>query len=421
MTRIKSSSTPFTRREFIHHSGVGGLGLLSFSSYVPAFLARASAAQVPLAEKDRTILVMVQLAGGNDGLNTVIPYSNDHYRHLRPTLAITENLHTISDDLAFHPSCGAMHELYSEGRLAIVQNVGYPNPNRSHFRSSEIWETATDSDYIASTGWVGRFFDNTCLGAPDNALAQGNKPPIGIHVGDVVPQAFHARKQHTLYGLSRGGGSVGGRGDARVDAAYRHLLSTPAANTQEHFLQHTMLDVLVTEKRVIEAIENHSERIRYPVSALARSLRQIAALIAAGLETRVYFVSQAGYDTHANQAVAHARLLTELSEALAAFQRDLEQQGRADQVTTLTFSEFGRRADENAGAGTDHGAAAPLFVMGSAVKGGVYGPSPQLYRDAREVDFTTDFRSVYATVLERWWRAPIVPVLGQSFAAMDFL
>ncbi len=420
MPRPKPFSTPLTRREFLHHSGVCGLGLLSFSSYVPAFLARASAAQVPLAEKDRTILVLVQLAGGNDGLNTVIPFANDHYHKLRPTLAITEGLHTITENLALHPSCGALQRLYGDGRLAVIQNVGYPNPNRSHFRSSEIWETATDSDRIASSGWIGRFFDNTCAGAPLVGEGQG-QPPQGIHVGDVVPQSFHARQHHTLFGLSRTGGVVGGRGDPRVDAAYKQLLSSPAANPQERFLQHTMLDVMVTEQRVSDAISKHAGGVDYPTSGLARSLRQIAALIAAGLETRVYFVSQGGYDTHANQAATHSRLLTELSEALAAFQQDLEMKRRADQVTTLTFSEFGRRADENAGAGTDHGAAAPLFVMGSAVKGGIFGPPPELDASAREVDFTTDFRSVYATVLDRWWQAPVEPILGQPFESMDFL
>jgi uncharacterized protein (DUF1501 family) len=420
MSRSKPFSTPLTRREFLHHSGVRGLGLLSFSSYVPAFLARASAAQVPLAEKDRTILVLVQLAGGNDGLNTVIPFTNDHYHQLRPTLAIRQGLHTITDDLALHPSCSALQRLYGDGRLAIIQNVGYPNPNRSHFRSSEIWETATDSDHIASSGWIGRFFDNTCAGAPAASEEQGQLPR-GIHVGDVVPQAFHARAQHNLFGLPRGGQALGGRGDARVDTAYRKLLSSPAANPQERFLQHTMLDVMVTEQRVMDAIRDHAGGVDYPSTGLARSLRQVAGLIAAGLETRVYFVSQGGYDTHANQAATHTRLLTELSEALAAFQKDLEAKRRADQVTTLTFSEFGRRADENAGAGTDHGAAAPLFVMGSAVNGGIYGPPPGLEEAAREVDFTTDFRSVYATVLDRWWQAPVEPILGQPFESMGFL
>lgn len=421
MSRKQRFSTPLTRREFLHHSGVCGLGLLSFSSYVPAFLARASAAQVPLAEKDRTILVMVQLAGGNDGLNTVVPFANDHYHKLRPTLALREGILPITDDLALHPSCEALQRLYGDGQLAIIQNVGYPNPNRSHFRSSEIWETATDSDHIASTGWVGRFFDNTCAGSPQADSASSGQTPRGIHVGDVVPQAFHARELHNLFGLPRGGGAVGRRGDPRVDAAFQQLLNSPAANPQERFLQHTMLDVMVTEQRVVEAIRDHAGGVDYPATALARSLRQVAALIASGLETRVYFVSQGGYDTHANQAATHSRLLTELSEALAAFQRDLAFKKRADQVTTLTFSEFGRRADENAGAGTDHGAAAPLFVMGSAVNGGIYGPPPELDESAREVDFTTDFRAVYATMLERWWQTPANTVLGQDFAPMDFL
>lgn len=403
---------PMTRREFLRNAG--GFGFLAFSGVAPAFLSRSALAQTPGPERDRSILVIIQLAGGNDGLNTVVPFSDDRYYNLRPTLGIREGLHPIHDDLAFHPSCGELHRLFDAGSLAVIQNVGYPNPNRSHFRSTEIWESASDADTHARTGWLGRYFDNSCSGAPER------EDPCGIHVGDSIPQSFLSDEAHALFGMRARGRS--GSGSGRADAAFERLLGADHGDGAAGYLQHTMMNTLVTERRVETTVRNYRPGVRYPGSALAQSLRRVAALIHADMETRVYFVSQGGYDTHANQLQNHARLLGELSAAMAAFQKDLKTHGKDDQVLTMTFSEFGRRPAENGGKGTDHGTAAPLFVMGSGVKGGLLGRAPDLNLAPKEdLAFSTDFRSIYQTVLERWLETDAAPILGDRFDPVPFV
>ncbi len=406
---------PLTRREFIRRSAGGGLGLLAFTGAAPSFLAQSALAQAPGPEKDRSILVVIQLAGGNDGLNTLIPYSDDNYYRLRPTIGLKDDLIPVNEDLAFHPSCGPLHQLYDLGQLSIVQNVGYPNPNRSHFRSSEIWETASSSDAVQHTGWLGRYFDNTCSGTP-----QENADPAAVHLGDIIPQSFLAERSHSVFGMNPRG-RVGKRQDPAA-AAYEKLLQVDHGAGSASYLQHTMMDTLVTERRVEQIITGYKAMTGYPGSQLAQSLKRVAALIHAELETRVYFVSQGGYDTHANQHNSHARLLGELSAAMHAFQRDLTAHKKDDQVLTMTFSEFGRRPSENGSGGTDHGTAAPLFVMGSPVKGGLIGNAPDLKLESnKDLQFSTDFRRVYHTVLDRWLAADAEKILGSAYEPLPLV
>ena len=401
-----------TRREFLHN-GVRGIGLLSFSQFAPAFLTQSVLARVPEPEKDRTILVMIQLAGGNDGLNTLVPYEDARYYRLRPKIALKKNdVIPIADNLAFHPSCEALANLFKDGKLSIVQNVGYPNPNRSHFRSSEIWETAGDSDEYLATGWLGRFFDNSCCGQADP------ESPIGIHIGNQTPQSFMASRAHNLFGVPRRG-----RGrKPRERELLNQLASTPVEGENTEFLRHTLMDTLVTEKRIYQLTNRYRPLVEYPSSRLGVSLRGVAAMIASGLETRVYFVSQSGYDTHANQQSTHARLLTELSESMAAFQHDLEAHRLQDQVLTMTFSEFGRRPAENNGGGTDHGTAAPLFVAGSSLKSSIIGSGPDLNVGRKEdLKYSIDFRQVYSTVIDKWFDCRSEDILGSKFDNLPFV
>lgn len=413
---------PKTRREFLQHAG-GGLGLIAFAGFAPSFLVNSVLAETPKAEKDRQILVLVQLAGGNDGLNTVVHHQNDDYYRLRPTIGLRNaaGLHAISDDLSLNPGMGKMARLIKEGKMAVVQNVGYPNPNRSHFRSTEIWETASDSDKSAYNGWVGRYFDACCDG-------QG-KDPLAIHGGDVMPQTFQSDKPHNIFGM---GGGRGGRSAKRGNKSASggkdetELLmdlneaplavgdaSDPADNT--HYLQHTLMDALLTESRVGEIIASYRPSVPYPGTNIGQSLQRIAALIAAGLETRVYYATHGGFDTHANQVNRHAQLLSELSEALHAFQSDLEQKRLDRQVLTMTFSEFGRRPSENSTAGTDHGTSAPLFVMHTGIKQAVNGTPPSLaIKPNEDITFSTDFRQVYGTVLRNFLQADPAKVLGKT-------
>jgi len=421
---------PKTRREFLQGAG-GGLGLIAFAGFAPSFLVNSVLAEAPKAEKDRQILVLVQLAGGNDGLNTVIHHQNDNYHRLRPTIGLRmeAGLHAIDDQLALNPGMGKMARLIKDGKMAVVQNVGYPNPNRSHFRSTEIWETAVDSNKTAYNGWVGRYFDACCDGE--------GKDPLAIHGGDVMPQTFQSDKPHNIFGMGGGrGGRRANRGakspsggkdetELLMDLNEAPLVvgdaSDPGDNT--HYLRHTLMDALLTESRVGEIIANYKPSVPYPASGLGQSLQRIAALISAGLETRVYYATQGGFDTHANQVNRHAQLLNELSEALHAFQSDLEQKRLDRQVLTMTFSEFGRRPSENSTAGTDHGTSAPLFVMHTGIKQAVNGTPPDLaIKPNEDITFSTDFRQVYGTVLRNFLQADPAKVLGPTpYKELGFL
>lgn len=408
---------PLTRREFIRRSAGGGLGFLAFSGFAPSFLARSALAQTPGPEKDRTILVVIQLAGGNDGLNTLVPHADDNYYNLRPNLGLREGLLPVNDQLALHPSCQPLHELFENGKLSIIQNVGYPNPNRSHFRSTEIWETASDSERVQHEGWLGRFFDNACSGTPERDTASD---PTAVHVSDMIPQSYLSEKPHSLFGMKPRGRIDGGIDPA--DLAYEKLVQADLASANASYLSHTMMNTLVTERRVEKIISGYRPMADYPTNQLALSLRRVASLINADLETRVYYVSQGGYDTHANQLNNHARLLGELSAAMQAFQKDLDAHKKGDQVLTMTFSEFGRRPSENGSRGTDHGTAAPLFVMGSGIRGGLLGSAPDLkLAPNQDLTFSTDFRSIYSTVLGKWLDADASSILGERFDPLPFV
>jgi uncharacterized protein (DUF1501 family) len=409
---------PTTRREFIR-IGSRGIGLLAFSRFAPSFIVESVAAEAPRAEKDRSILVLVQLAGGNDGLNTVVPYADPHYRRLRPTLALgREDLVNIDDTLAFHKACAPLHALLRDGKLGIVQNVGYPNPNRSHFRSTEIWETASDSQQFLATGWLGRYFDNACGGLPAGT-------PCGVNISNEVPQSFLSAEAHPTFSLLPN--QRGGRENRASLALLESMLKQPGSGHDDHdgnagYLRHTMMDALVTEKRFQQILSDYRTGTDYPGNPFAASLKNVAALIAAGNATRVYYVSLGGFDTHSNQPNQHANLLKTLSEGLAAFQKDLESKRLDGQVLTMTFSEFGRRPSENESRGTDHGTAAPLFVLGSRVKAGLHGSAPSLAVERNEdLKFSTDFRAVYSTVLQRWLGCDSRQILGADYTPVGFI
>jgi uncharacterized protein (DUF1501 family) len=406
---------PSTRREFLK-LGAKGAGLLAFSRFAPAFLVQSAQAGVLAPEKDRTILVLVQLAGGNDGLNTVVPFADPNYRRLRPTLGLPmEQLLRLNDSLALNSSCAALHSLLQDGKLGIVQNVGYPNPNRSHFRSTEIWETASDSSQFLPTGWLGRFFDNACPGAP----AGGD--PCGVNISNEVPQSFLSEHPHPTFSI---GPNLRNRRQQSENIALLEQMIQPGAPADDHdnagYLRHTMMDALVTEKKFQKVLADYTTKANYPTTPFAGSLRNVAALIAAGTATRVYYVSLTGFDTHNNQLATQNNLLRQLSEGLAAFQRDLESKRLDGQVLTMTFSEFGRRPSENESKGTDHGTAAPLFVLGSRVKAGLHGTAPSLELERnQDLQYSTDFRQVYSTLLDQWLGCPAETVMGKSYPSLD--
>ncbi len=435
-----------TRREFLRHTVLGG----ALSWTIPAFLANTlSALQAEAADqatqaatgRDSSILVVLQMAGGNDGLNTVVPYTNDHYRRARPRLALPETkLLKLSDDLALHAGLAGFKELYDAGQLAIVQGAGYPNPNRSHFRSTEIWQTASAADRFERYGWLGRYFDNACAGCD---------PTVGINIGRQMPQAFAA---HEPKGVSLDNPQNyrfipprRGRSDeaGEAEASFRRL-NQPEAEMAENsggsigavagpvahpgspldFLERTALEAQVSSDTIRAIASRVQTQAVYPASAVGNSLKLVARLIGGGMTTRVFYVSQGGYDTHTNQLGAQDRLLKDLGDAVRAFVADLKAQGNLARVLIMTFSEFGRRVAENASGGTDHGAAAPMFLVGDRVKAGLLGRYPSLApADLFQGDlkYSVDFRSVYATVLERWLRTRSETILGGRYPLIELI
>jgi uncharacterized protein (DUF1501 family) len=391
--------------------------------------------------KDGSILVVLQLAGGNDGLNTIVPYADDAYYKARPIIGIPKaSVIPINDYIGFHPKLTGLKGLYDEGHLALLQGVGYPNPNRSHFRATEIWQTATDADKYDNHGWLGRYFDSCCKGAD---------PTVGVSIGNEMPQAFVASNptgvsfsQPEQYRWNDPGQQ---RGSNSSESLYRELNqpgemnaaamdatdggSIAAIGGAKHqggstldFLERTALDAQLSSDKVREIAKKYRSTVEYPKSQLADSLSLVARMIAGGLATRVYYVSLGGFDTHTNQVNTQDRLMSYLGDAIAAFCKDLQAQGNFNRVMLMTFSEFGRRVQQNASNGTDHGAAAPMFVLGGGVKAGTFGRYPSLTSlNNGDLIYNVDFRSVYATVLERWLKAPSEMVLGRKFPLLPLI
>lgn len=433
-----------TRRAFLQTSALGAAATWT----VPAFLAETFAALHTLAADSATqsatgvdapILVVLQMAGGNDGLNMIVPYANDHYHRARPALALpTKDVLRIDDAFGFHPAMTDFKALYDEGKIAIAQGVGYPNPNRSHFRSTEIWQTASDANRVEKHGWLGRYFDSACRGCD---------PTLGVSIGRQMPQAFAATKpigvslddpqRYRFMAGDRAEDNPNGSTErffrelnngADEDMAAPEMAAgasissvpgkLPGNLSPLDYLERTALDAQLSSDRILAVSRKAQNLTAYPASQLANSLKLVARLIGGGLPTRIYYVSQGGYDTHTNQMPAQQRLLGEMSAAIRAFTTDMAAQGNGERVVLMTFSEFGRRVAQNANQGTDHGAAAPLFLIGAKVKAGWHGRFPGLApADLHNGDlkFTTDFRSIYAGVLEHWLRTPSAPVLGRAF------
>jgi len=416
---------PSSRRAFLQQLGTAGIVSLGIAP--PAFLSRAARAVEASATSSTSgrVLVLVQLAGGNDGLNTVIPHGDAEYYKARPGLGIPKgSVLKIDDLLGLHPQMTGFKELYDEGRLAIVQGVGYANPDRSHFRSMDIWHSARpDADYTKD-GWLGRGLD---LAAEQNsgalrAMALGtNRLPLALLSTTVnVPSVNDIAGYHLELGA----------GSEQNQKLKRRLMGEVAdrtgpvggTNSNLDFLRKTATTAYSSADKLKEIATSYKPAVAYPNNGLGEKLKIVAQIIAGDLGTRVIFVSLDGFDTHAQQAGAHQGLLAELSSAVRAFFQDLKGHKLDDRVILATFSEFGRRVKENGSLGTDHGAASQVFVAGAGVKGGLHGKHPSL-TDLVEGDlqFHTDFRSIYATLLTKVLEWPAETVLGGKFPLVDFV
>jgi uncharacterized protein (DUF1501 family) len=412
-----------TRREFLQ-SSLAGATLAATGLSLPRFLSRtALAASCRTGER---VLVVVQLSGGNDGLNTVVPYRDDLYQKARPTLRIAaERALKLDDTLGLHPDLTGFKRLYDDGLLSVVTNVGYPNPDRSHFRSMDIWHTADTSPEARHDGWLGRVVDR--CGCPEltnasspNAQAASNVP-FALHLDDdSLPLAL--KTQRLAVPSVRDVAAFRLDGDA---AALKDALAAPrdaAAESDLLFVQRTAVAACANAERIRMVAEDRKAKSPYPSYGLATRLQQIAQLIGAEFGPRIYYTSLGGFDTHARQALAHGPLLRELADSVAAFYDDLKKRGLSERVLLLTYSEFGRRLAENGGQGTDHGAAAPVFVVGPACRAGIVGGPPNLKDlDEGDVRHAVDFRSVYSAILDRWLSVPSAAILGGNFAPLDVL
>ncbi len=401
-----------TRRDFLKCS-CGATSLLATGITLPGFLTRTAwaAAQDDVAENDR-ILVVIQLTGGNDGLNTVIPIEDDLYHRARPSLRIArEQGLVLEQGLALHPEMAGMKRLYDDGLLSVVTNVGYPNPDRSHFRSMDIWHRATLTPETVTDGWLGRVVDG-----------EGTAPekPFALHLDSgALPEALRTQREPVP--------SIESIEQFRLRSDSEHLIESVEAVRQSAaddllYVQRIAVSSCAQARRLEQIAAEAGSTAVYPGSRLAQRLRQIAQLIAVEFGPRIYYTSIDGFDTHARQALTHPVLLRELSDAVAAFVDDLKSRGLADRVLVVTFSEFGRRIAENGSRGTDHGAGAPMFIAGPAARAGVVGGPPRLDRAMEgDVPHEVDFRQVYASVLDNWLRVPHVPVLGERVETVPIL
>lgn len=368
---------------------------------------------------DGRVLVLVQMAGGNDGLNTIVPFGHDAYYTARPQLAIPpDQVIKLNNEVGLHPALKPLQPMFDSGAFSIIHGAGYPNPDRSHFRSTDIWLTGSGSEAVSNTGWLGRYFDLLC--PPGEAC--GTFGPPAIQIGLTSSLALLGRDQKGIalqnplqfYELVQRQGS-GHNSDPKPTP------TTPAGKELE-FLRDTAASAVEFAGDIVKAYEDKKNLVTYPNESLAAQLQIVARMIAGGLSTRVYIVSIRGFDTHAAQLGTHQALLDEMATSITAFYQDLIALGVADRVAGLCFSEFGRRVKENASVGTDHGTAAPLFMFGKPITGGIFGSQPSLTDlENGDLKMAFDYRQIYASLLEQWLAGDSQQILGGSFNTLPLI
>lgn len=415
-----------TRREFVN----GSLTLLSAAGTLPLFLGNTADAlagpepqQARRKNNSERILVVVQLAGGNDGLNTVIPYEMDAYYKARRQIAVDKkDVLKLVDGLGLHPSATGLKELHDDGHMAIVQGVGYPNHNRSHFTSMDIWHTG-DPTLKTQSGWIGRYFDACCKGndpgpEPLQGVALMREAPAAMQGEDFYPLAFSDPNALTWRA---------GQRDPRAAEVFKKLNNIDGEipggeNELAQFLQRAALKAQIGAAEIRSAAGEMSGARRGGGGALERSLRLVYRMIAADMPTRIYYVSMGGFDTHAGQVGRHRQLMQQFGSAMKSFVGRLKADKLLDRVLIMAFSEFGRRVVQNASGGTDHGEAGPMFVFGSKIVPGLHQRHPSLEKLHRgDLAYGCDFRRVYATVLRDWLKIKPSKVLGKNFTPLKLI
>jgi uncharacterized protein (DUF1501 family) len=406
------------RRDFLK-SSMASAGVVAWSLGVPGFIRRTANAAPPSHQagaKD-TVLVVVELTGGNDGLNTVVPFKDPEYARLRPTLALpAAQLKKVNDTLGMHPQLDGFAEILQDNALCVVQGIGYPNPDQSHFRSMDIWQAASTEQNLTE-GWLGKALRGM-PGAPAFHIKTDNEgSPLALEGAPARAPSIKTLEEFQLQVAAASGA------DKKAQrAVIEGSAQASGGGNLLDFVARTAANTYASSRRLQEIAKNYEPKAPYPATPLAEHLKLCAKLIDAGLGARVFYVSHGNFDTHATQAPAHANLLGILGNAVRAFYKDLKARGNADRVVLMTFSEFGRRAKENGSKGTDHGSAAPMFLVGGRVKVGAVGEHPSLTKlPMGNLEHHTDFRRVYAALLERWLGVRSKDVLGKDFAPLDVL
>ena len=395
------------RKEFIQIGSLATASLL-----VPKFLKAFESKSMVLP--GNKVVVILQVSGGNDGLNTVIPYRNDLYYKARPKLGIAKDkVLTLTDEVGLNPALKGLKELYDDGSLSVLNNVGYPNPDRSHFRSMDIWHTASNSNEYWTSGWMGRYLDSQCKGC--------DKPTQAIEIDDILSLALKGEEikgiavkdPRRLYGTAN-------------EKFFRDIMKNhtdEAGDQPADYLYKTMAETLSSADYIFKQSRMHPTNAVYPTTNLGNSLKTIASLIYSEINTKVYYVSLGSFDTHINQEGQQNRLFTEMNDAIKAFVKDLKEQHRFDDVLLFSFSEFGRRVEQNASNGTDHGTANNMFMISGGLKQkGILNPMPDL-SDLNEGDlkYNVDFKNVYATILNKWLMADDKSILMKQYEHLNFI
>lgn len=395
------------RKEFIQ---VGSLATASLM--LPKFLkAFEGRAMVPQGNK---VVVILQLSGGNDGLNTVIPVRNDLYYKARPRLGIArDKALSLTDEVGLHPALTAFKDFYDDGSLGILNNVGYPNPDRSHFRSMDIWHTASQSNEYWNNGWVGRYLDAQCKGC--------ERPTQAIEIDDILSLALKGEhvKGIAVKDPRRLYGTANEKFFKEISKNHKEENSEQTAE----YLYKTMAETLSSADYIFQQSRLHPSSADYPKTDLGNSLKTIASLIYSEINTKVYYVSLGSFDTHIAQEGQQQRLFTEMNDAVRAFVKDLKSNNRFEDVMLFTFSEFGRRVSQNASNGTDHGTANNMFLVSGGLKQkGVINELPDLADlDEGDLKYKIDFKNIYATVLNKWLKADAQLILGKKYQYLDFI
>ncbi len=404
-----------TRRDFLKASLASG-AIMSWGLNVPGFLSRTAAAAAAGSKSKDTILVVVQMTGGNDGLNTVVPFKDEEYAKLRPTLKLaTAQLKKINDEIGLHPSLDGLAGLVEDHALCVVQGVSYPNPSQSHFRSMDIWQAASLEEK-ASEGWIGKALRKMPAAGSFHLAAENESAPLAL---DGAPARTPSITSLEDFQLKTAAASKADKKDQKeiIQGAAK---PEPGKPSLLDFVQRTAANTYASSERLQEIGKNYQPKVPYPNTPFGNRLKLAAQLIDADLGARIFYVSIDNFDTHANQAQTHANLLQQLSAGMTAFYKDMAERGHKDRLLMMTFSEFGRRAKENGSKGTDHGSAAPMLLVGGKVKAGVVGKHPSLTDlEMGNLKHHTDFRQVYASVLDGWLGVSSKDVLGKEFDKLE--